>query len=309
MLVFLIMDFSLGFVAKKIFESQKSGKYFRIGYSMNKASSDVLIFGSSRAARHYIPEVFEKELKKPCYNAGVRGQPIIFHSTLQQIMLERMKPELIILNIDPNGLFKLGRGYTTLSDFHPYYWDFRSFLKPVLNLESKSLDYTLRLKSYQYSSTLIHAAKYFLSPQKDDKGYLPLFDKMDPPKMSTPEAAIIANMRETDEIDTNLVSAYKSFINTANDKDIKLLFVISPTPFGTDVPENISLNKIIAMADANNVPIIDFSDDDRFYSNYALFKDDTHLNDVGAHMFSKSVAEIIKKAEYGEYAYGGRSTN
>ena len=59
---------------------------------MESADQRVVVFGSSHAASHYVPEVLEEQLGMSCYNAGVLGQQILFHRTLQSILLREPHP-------------------------------------------------------------------------------------------------------------------------------------------------------------------------------------------------------------------------
>ena len=63
---------------------------------LENTNAQVLIFGSSHAHRHYVPEVFEKTLKKTTYNAGAEGQQLLYHLAMQQMIVKRVKPEVII---------------------------------------------------------------------------------------------------------------------------------------------------------------------------------------------------------------------
>ena len=182
--------------------------------------------------------------------------------------------------------------YDRLSDLHPYYWDHRDNILPALNLKSKFIDFKLIFKSYQTNSTLVHAINYFFNPQIDFNGYRPLFGKIKKPINNT------FNERDNSlikDIDKNNVLAFKSFITTAKNLDINLLFVISPTPENIDSSKNISMSKIKIIAKNENIPLIDFSNDKQFNFNYSLFNDSNHLNNEGAHLFTKSLTDVIIK--------------
>jgi lysophospholipase L1-like esterase len=47
------------------------------------------------------------------------------------------------------------------------------------------------------------------------------------------------------------------------------------------------------IAQNENIPFLDFSNDKRFYLQYELFSDATHLNHNGATLFSELVADSI----------------
>lgn len=285
-IVFLI-DFSLGSIAKILFFKQETGKYARITYSVDRASEDILIFGSSHANRHYIPEIFERELDLTCYNAGVQGQKLIFQTALQEMILSRTTPELLVLNIDPNWLYQSGEAYDRLSDFNPYYWEYRDILKPVLSLNSMFLDLKLLFKSYQTNSTIIHMLRYFVAPQKDYQGYRPLYGQV--------ENTDNEPQPEEGSVDPNFVTALQQFITNAREKNIKVLFLISPTIHHIDYSDNESMNMIKEIASAENVPMYNFIDDPFFQGKPRFFNDPIHLNDEGARLYSEKIAALIKE--------------
>lgn len=296
-IVFFLIDLSLGFFAKEIFFSQKSGKYSRITYSIKKDSSDVLIMGSSHANRHYIPEIFEKKLGITSYNAGVQGQQIIFITALQEMILKRHKPKLIILNIDQDWMYESKEAYERLADLHPYYWDYKTELDPVLSLNTRFHTLKLLFRSYQTNSSIVHVIKYFLQPQEDFNGYRPLYTKMDKPK---PSDLSIVNFEikteESQRIDSNFIIMFKDFINNTKKNNIGLIFVISPHishSYGGKVNRSLELMKSIALKD--NIPLIDFSNSKAFNEQYQLFNDPSHLNNDGAILFSNSLADILKE--------------
>lgn len=296
LIIFILIDLSLGFIAKEIFFSQKTGKYARLTHSIQRDSSEVLIMGSSRANRHYVPDILEKELNMTCYNAGVQGQHIIFHTALQKLILKRHKPKFIILNIDKSWLYESEESYERLSDLHPYYWDFRTELDPVLSLHSKFNTFKLLFRSFQTNSTLVHAVKYYFLPQKDYKGYRPLHQQMKKPqsqKIKHNNSKIVKD--ETRIIDTTFVNMFDEFIKNAKNNDVKLILTISPhIQKANGLKVNKSLELMKSMASEHGIPLIDFSDDKTFIEQYHLFNDPAHLNNDGAILFTKLVADTLK---------------
>lgn len=289
--IFILVDFGLGYAAKQIYFGQKTGKQARITYSIDEASSDIVIFGSSHANRHYVPEIFEKELNKTCYNAGVQGQGILFHTALQKIVLKRTKPELIILNIDYNWLDENKNAYDRLSDLHPYYWEHREIIKPTISLNSKFVDIKLLFKAYQNNSTLVHALRYFISPQKDFNGYLPLSGKIKKIEQSNNDTIQVINQEKA--IDPKFILAYKSFIKTAKDNNIELVIVVSPFLENRDLSKNKSMIEMKSIAETEDILLINLFKDPQFINQPYLFNDKSHLNHEGASLFSKRVSELI----------------
>lgn len=296
LLIFILIDLSLGSIAKEIFFSQKTGKYARLTHSIQIDSSEVLIMGSSHANRHYVPDILGKELNMTCFNAGVQGQGIIFHTALQKMILKRHKPKFIILNIDESWLFESVESYERLADLHPYYWDYRTELDPILSLHSEFNTFKLLFLSYQTNSTIVHVLKYFLLPQKDYKGYRPLNQQMEKP-LSQKTELINSEMakEEIQNIDTSFVNMFEEFINNAKINDINLIFTISPHLYQANgMKVNKSLELMKSMAFEHGIPLFDFSDDRTFIEQYHLFNDPGHLNNDGAILFTKLLADTLK---------------
>jgi len=292
-LIILLVDIVFGSIARYVFSNQDTGKYARSTHAIEKTTAKILIFGSSHAHRHYIPAIFEKELNTSCYNAGAEGQQLLYHATLQKMILKRTKPDIIVLNIDEDFLYGSKAAYDRLSDLHPYYDDHREALKPILEKQSKFVDFTLFFKSYQVNSTLVHAIRYYLSPQVDFKGYRPLYGKLSAQNKLIPS--------ETDKIETtidqNFVNAFTSFISTAKNNNVKLILVTSPNLITKNHKNNLSFRTMLEIINENDITMIDFFNSPHFLGKYELFHDITHLNDDGATLFSGLLSEEIKKTE------------
>ncbi len=291
LLILLIVDFTFGAISQYVFFNQKTGKFARATHAIEQTNAKILIFGSSHAHRHYVPEMFEKELQTSSYNAGAEGQQLLYHTALQKMILKRTKPDLIILNIDEDFLYGSQAAYDRLSDLHPYYDNHRKELKPILALQSRFVDVKLFFKSYQTNSTLVHAIRYYLAPQTDFKGYRPLYGKLN--------ASDKLKEVETDEIETkidqNFVNAFTSFIATAKDNNIKLVMVTSPNLIKKEHLDNESFRMMKEIIKKKNITMIDFFNSERFLDKYELFHDSSHLNNEGARLFSSLLAKEIKK--------------
>ncbi|MCK8520575.1 hypothetical protein M0D21_03285 [Aquimarina sp. D1M17] len=293
-IIILVIDFALGYVARQLFFSQETGKYARSTHAIEHTDAKVIILGSSHAHRHYVPEVFENELKTTCYNAGAEGQQLLYHSVMQKMILKRTKPDVLVLNIDEDFLYSSKEAYDRLGDLHPYYGDHKDELRPVLKLQSKLVDVKMFFKSYQTNSTLVHVFRYYLSPQVDYKGYRPLFGKVNPEKLNGSNE----EHKSKQVIDSNFVNAFKSFIKTAKDNNVRLVLVTSPALLEVDHSKNESFNKIKEIANDKNVMFVDFFNDKQFVNQYKLFHDPSHLNDDGARLFSRLLSERIRQEKW-----------
>ena len=99
-LIFMVADRITGTVLKAMYFGEKTGKYYRMNNTIYKTDSKMVIFGSSRANRNYVPSILAKKTGLSCYNAGVQGEGILFSTAIEEMMLKRYSPSVIILNIE-----------------------------------------------------------------------------------------------------------------------------------------------------------------------------------------------------------------
>jgi hypothetical protein len=296
LMVFILIDQSLGRLTKGLFLYQKTGKYARITHTLTTDSSQILIMGSSHANRHFVPSIFQSNLNTTCYNAGVQGQGLIFQTALQKMIFKRRQPQLLIMNLDEGWLFESEESYERLADLHPYFWEYKTELEPILSLNERFIVFKLLFQSYQTNSTIVHIINYFLKPQPDENGYRPLTQEMSPPaidQISLPNQEALSVPIPT--IDTNFVNMFKEFISNAKEKNVPIVFTISPRLYPINITtSNASLNMMKKLASESNIKIFDFSGDVSFIGKYHLFSDPGHLNHQGASLFSQMLTDSLK---------------
>lgn len=295
-----LLDAGLGEVHRYMFSKQSSGRYYRLAYTMDVSTEELVVFGSSHAAQHFVPEVLRREVGLSAYNAGDIGQGILVHEALQEIMLQRTAPKILILDIDRFGLYQDSYDYGKLSELHPFYHRHPEIIGKVLALRSKLATYPLASKLYQYNSTIAHILRYWLAPQKDDYGYIALFRELPKPAESVgPRNETVRTAPLAPKpLDVNAVAALEKFILNAKQRNIRLVLVFSPSFEYASIETDDAVKKIRSIADENDVKLISYVNDPEFLGHYELFADnsfDGHLNDTGARLFSKRIAQIIKQ--------------
>jgi hypothetical protein len=288
-----LLDFVIGGFSRFVFFQQRSGKFYRIHKAMTSANQRLLVFGSSHAASHYVPEILDKELRISSYNAGVLGQQILFHKTLESIILERVTPEAIILDVDPSTLYYAKEPYDRLAELKPFYFRHPEIVGPVLDYRSRLERLFLWSKLYQYNSTFVHVIRYAISPQPDWNGYRPAYGAMEPPTVED-EIAARGTYTVDRKLDPVMVDALERFAADAMRKDINIFYFISPGALPEELERNASFLKIRAIAAQSNIPFFNFRNHPEFVRNYSLFYDSGHLNDLGARRYSKLVADTIR---------------
>jgi hypothetical protein len=297
-LILFLIDASLGRIVRYAFFRQKCGKYYRMTKSFEKVNDSILIMGSSHAVNHFYPEIIEKETGLSCYNAGVEGQRLLFVETLQKIILQRYSPKVLVLNVEPYYLNTYSRAYSMIVDLYPYYFKYPDIIGKVVDMKSPYEKYKLKSVLYQYNSSIAYIVYYLFHTQKDYKGFIPLYGVV--PEYRREK---IRKMKPEDEkysienemLDENFILALKSFIKLTQEKDIKLLFVLSPIVKKSDISEMKSFQMIKQIAKNNDIPLLDYYNNPLFLNRFDLFDADTHLNIKGAELFSKLFSEDLNE--------------
>lgn len=302
--VLFVLDRVIGYGFKMVYFNQKVGQFSQTTYAVDSASADVMIFGSSRAVRHYASPIISKELGLSCYNSGRDGQMIPYSAAVEEVSLNRHKPKLIILDINPWELANNPSKYEKLTILLPY-CDEHKELVPYISEVSAFERYKLFLKVYPYNSSIFILATNALFPntvKKDTAGYLPLEGVMTPAYLAEYTARMKARyerIKVKKEIpEEKGITYFKRFLDYAARYNIKTLVVISPTilkdPFELD---NQSVEKKLVIGITKkyqNVTFLDYSSDARFNGQPQKFSDEFHLNRYGAEEFSTGFARYVK---------------
>lgn len=286
-IILLVLDFSIGHTLRHFYFTQISGVNYRTTYSIEKTTADILIFGSSRANHHYIPQIFTDILNHSCYNVGRDGQGILYYSAVQRSILKRYKPKIIILDLWPWELIKSSESYDRLSRLLPYYKSHKE-IRSIIELRSKFEKIKLLASIYPFNSDILTIAKYNIVREQDYNGYIPAFRVMEPVGSND----VVNNAHENLEIDDNKVKILESFIMNLKEAGIKLFVVISPI-YRCDVEKADSMKVVKEIMAKYDVPFWDYSQNRKFIENPELFVDRIHLNNGGAELFSKIVAQRI----------------
>jgi hypothetical protein len=286
------IDFIFGLALKKLFCSQISGPDYRTMYVLNRCNEDLLIFGSSRASHHYVPEVLSNELKMSVYNAGRDGQSILYHNAVLKAILKHHIPKIIILDLNYSEFFHDRSSYDRLTFLLPYYYDYKS-INEVLDKRNRFEPIKLLSHIYPYNSTFLSSIaftfniKHPLIQQKalDYNGYVPLKGEI------SDQFEVNTIHFRNEKIDTIKFNCYKDFINQCDLNNIELFICFSPS-FDNVFYSDIQIFNELSMRSN----FIDFSNNKDFIGKTKLFRDRSHLNNEGAVFFSKClVTKILKQ--------------
>lgn len=283
-IVLVTIDVCSGFVFDTLYSNAKSGVAYQENQVFNKTNDSILIFGSSRAAFHYKPDIITEKTGLTCYNAGREGMGIYFHYAALLATLERYSPKVIVLDLDFRDVYDRGGnfGEDVFSDLAPFYGKINTEFDNYISRNwYDGIFYRSNLLKYNKKFFNILTANV-VKNNDNFKGYIPLKGEWNG------KDKVLKN--DTFIIGPELIKTINLFITKAQSKNIEVILVISPT-FKKIKPEFFVIaNKI---ATQNKVRLVNYSDAKEFVSQKTLFHDSEHLNDKGALLFSKEVAKQI----------------
>ncbi len=294
LIILLVIVISVDFLAGKALQyfyfRKQLGLDQHLTNSIEKAESDVMVFGSSTTFQHYVPGIFENKLKLSFYSAGVDNAGLIVHLAILKAVLARYRPKIIILDFY-SSFEQENNELDKLSILLPYYRRHQEIRKII---EQKSPYERIKLLSqiYPFNSKIISIAYSNLNFEiqnsdtqiLDNKGYLVVNRKLKIEMDTFCESY-------TQVPDANLSKNLIEFIRVAKKSNIKVYVIHSPVfPI---FKYNSELDNARKICYAENVPFLDFSKDITFQNKKNLFNDPRHLSKAGSEIFSRMVTQRI----------------
>lgn len=287
-LILVSIDRVAGHFTKRLYFAEHTGVNYRTTYAMDSTTADILVFGSSRANHHYVPEVFEDSLKMSFYNTGRDGNFILYNYAVFKSVLSRYTPKIVILDLRPFELAYSSENYDRLSSLLPYY-SYHPEIQSIINLRGKYEKYKLLSSIYPYNSTLLTVLFSFSAKagkqSSDNNGYVPLYGMIS-------DTTFVVQHQNNIRFDSVNLHALESICSLCKAKSIRLVIVNSPSFVITIDPT--SYQKLSKLALKYNATFIDYQNYPEFVKHAELFKDRSHLNDKGARIFSALLAKKLE---------------
>lgn len=295
-LLLLGVDQLCGWGFRKL-NSLSGDKFAREEYIRHTMQEELLIFGSSRAAQHYVASVIADSLGVRGYNCGQPGNGIIHAYGRLQTIQTRYTPKYII--VDLYGEYDLEKGDNTR---------FLDFLKPDYG-QNDSVDAIFReidplsplkmqLQSYRYNSTICDLLLNIVYQNRGRyraDGYFPLYGRMTAwpqteatEKDPTEADPLPAKDREYDPVKLKYLHKLMAEVP----EGCQLILVISPCA-ETFNPSHLKAYRRIA--DEHGIRLLDYSRSEAFRERPELFRNPYHLNEEGATLFSTILGSDLKQ--------------
>lgn len=290
-LLFLI-DRGLGAAIKYVYEKHPTPDAKAFEHLIKSPSEDMYIFGSSRVVHGYVSNIFADTMGLSCLNAGREQTNILYTDVIANAILRKHTPKLIIFDLNA----KESVSHTTensklilASLMMPYVDSDTSFQRIAKTLFPKEMLIAKASVLQEFNSQVLPLILNF-NKKKDNRvaqnGYIPV--------RGSNVTKVLPNINDfVETYDSVSKNYFEDFIKTVLSKNIKLYVVQSPY-YVQKFTTSPSLQQFLPILKKYNVPFLDYSFDTAFVKG-EYFYDNVHLNDVGAHAFSKKLASDIKK--------------
>lgn len=282
--IIAVVDLLVGVAGDYLQTHAKSGEAKRINDILFDDVHDVIILGSSRAYHHYDTPFMSDSLGLDIYNAGFKGNGVVFASGLLEMLLERYKPRLVIFDVEPKFDINVypndDNNKRYISKLKPYYKN--EVAANIIKDISESEWYKVHSGMYRYNSNIFPLVmqSWVSTSDKNLRGFSPLKKKFDGSKIEN-ESKYLR--------DTLKICYMAKMIRVCQKNDVPLVFITSPK-YGQLKSEILQPAKNLCLK--NHIPYFDYYSSPDFYDPN-LFNDSGHMNVVGARKFSKLVASII----------------
>lgn len=250
------------------------------------ADEDIILMGTSRCNMHYVPSIISDSLQMTVYNGGIDATKDIFsHYIMLGHLLSHHTPKIIVLDTRNEDLLGVS-DFSTIGFFAPYFGRNEgsdSVMREAGKYWAYKVSHLYRYNAKAPSNLLGLAVNSYGS---NDNGYIPLA-RPD----SHPQALIHKDVTNLSP-DSLKHEYYQRFVRHCREKGITLILSISPCYSIIDPSYYAALYDF---AEHNQIPLLDYHSAEMFIDCPHCFKDDHHLWDSSARIFSAHFAHDIKQ--------------
>ena len=291
-ILLIATDFIIGYVADKVVDEMPnySGQIAKDNYRLHRLETDIVILGSSRGSHHYVTSLLSDSIDNymgkdySIYNAAIDGKFANSNSCAAEMIISRYRPKLVIIDIPDSQL--ASNDVTDIKFSSPFYRKDSIVRKYIDNI---SFEEKILMKSslYRYNGKILRIASSFFRQKNVDDGYLPLYGTTiditkydESTKEYNTETQILNPYSETN---------FRNVLRKYTAENIPLIIACSPS-----FRPNNNNNQLRELCNEFNVPFIELYDLPYFNEHPELFKDAKHLNNDGAHIYTKIFFEHLK---------------
>ena len=288
---FLIIDQAAGLFLDLCRDKSPDGRYYKTKHSLETSDEDVVIIGSSRGEMNYNPFVIEDSLKVTAWNASRGGQGLPYFHAIQNGILNRYVPKIVILNIE--GSMLEHRRFLAEAGFLRPFYQGHPETQPILNEISYFEKFYNRLRLFSYNSSYYYLLRPYLikglDGRREDKGWKPRDGRIHEIFLRDTTEIV----KDTEPLNEGAVAEFEHIAKTFKEKGSRLFIVVSPNyqVYEDNTP---TINYLRNFAKSNQIPLLIHSNDTTMIRNPDFFIDPDHLNRQGSTYFTKKLIGEIR---------------
>lgn len=257
----------------------------KLKYLADDVNEDVVLLGTSRCNFHYVPSILADSIGMSVYNGGIDASKCIYaHYFVLNQILRHHTPEVICLELMTSDYAQADDSFDTMSFFAPYIG------------RSERADSVFRDAGTYWAYRISHLYRYnakavsnlgglIVNRQSEsENGYIPLSQFNFAPTQ-------ILSDDEPRGVDSLKLAYVQKFIDLCKERDIKLVFMVSPsyTLVGND-----AYDVLKSIAKTNDIPFLDYHTRGVFWDHPEYFRDARHLWHKGAQIYTSMFAKDLK---------------
>lgn len=300
------LDRMLGAGLERMYYKQKHGDDQVTLYTLDSTKEDLLVFGSSRASHHYHTRVLQEELGISVYNCGRDEMGISYSAAVIPLVLQRYTPKYILIEVIPTELATWGKD---ISERHiatvllPLAYKYPDLWKTIAYSDKTDVYKAAVSHTYPYNSMIgaFIQNTYTNFGHHTDLGYEPLYKQIDSVKFRNPTWE---SFDHATDVNAALSRRFTDLLDTAATHGVQIFVTISPFYFYQDLSQNKSLKALETLCAEHGARFINLSYDPRFVQRPRLFNDDLHLNDSGAKIYTRIMADTLRSMGVGKTVTG-----
>lgn len=288
--ILFVLDRGLGALIEYYLLKEKQGDSSITAHALMRTKEDIVVFGSSRAAHHYVTNIFHEQTGLSCYNVGKDGVKMLYYEAILKGMLSYHQPKIIILDLNLSDFEgEEDEQQRVITSLLPFFGRNEEVRRQIYNSDKIEF-YKAKLSwLYRVNSMPSSIIQHHLGiGQKNENGYEPL--KGNRVKFSKMQYANNINYKESQP----QVEAFERFVEAVTKKGIKLYVFVSPI---VKTKKFNAVNTADKVLNKYGLKCYDYS---KLYdiSSIDLFYDMSHLNKNGAEQFTKKlISDHFQKSQ------------
>ena len=285
--VVVVLDQLCGRVLGILYKNSSSNYPAKNLYLVNESKDDVVIYGSSRAFRHYNPISIGEESSLSVFNAGVPGNGIVYAYGLYKATRDRHKPKVALVDVFYEYDLRPVHDNTRFIDLlKPFYAQSTELQEYFVQIDPWT-KVTMNSMLFRYNSQVFSILK-----SQRNNGLLERYRGFEPLEGSTPAVTEERTLFHMDTVvDVGKTAILEEMIRQMKNDGVKVVLLFSP--IWHYIENSVYRDTVASIAQRAGVEFWDYLTTDSL--SRSDFYDLGHLNSEGADRYSRMVGRRLKE--------------